>query len=377
MTNPIVYLNGEFMPLNEAKIPVLDRGFIFGDGVYEVIPVYGKRLFRLDEHLDRLTNNLESTRIPNPLTECEWKKNLSQIIMRNDFEDQSIYVHITRGVAKRDHAFPESISPTVFIMSSPLNATDIDTFNNGVKAITLDDVRWQYCNIKAISLLPNILLKQTAIDDGAQEAILIRDGEVTEGSASNIFIVIDGVIKTPPKSSRLLPGITRDLIVELAKQNKLDCVESNFSRAELSAADEIWLTSSTKEVLPIVNLNETPIGNGTPGPITRKMYDIFQTYKAGLKMDHDINDPEPDTLFDFPCEFPIKIMGKASNEFESEVVNIIRKHVVELEESAITRRESTKSNYTALTVTITATSRKQLDAIYMDLTACSLVNMAL
>ncbi len=287
MSDSIVYLNGAFMPIDEARVPVLDRGFIFGDGVYEVIPVYGKRLFRLDEHLDRLANSLDATRIPNPYPESEWKKNLSQIVMKHQFEDQSVYVQVTRGVAKRDHAFPETITPTVFMMSNPLQVIDIDTFNKGVSAITLDDIRWQYCNIKAITLLPNILLKQTAVDEGAQEAILVRDGEVTEGSASNIFIVIDGVIKTPPKSSRLLPGITRDLIVELAANNHINCVESNFSRTELSAADEVWLTSSTKEVLPIVKLNDEIIGDGKPGPISRKMYEIFQVYKAQLRQNED------------------------------------------------------------------------------------------
>lgn len=287
MSDPIVYLNGEFMPLHEARVPVLDRGFIFGDGVYEVIPAYGKRLFRLDEHLDRLTGNLEATRIKNPLPESEWKKILSQLVMRNEAEDQSVYVQITRGVAKRDHAFPVATQPTVFMMSNPLVVTDEKTFNAGVRAITLDDVRWQHCNIKAISLLPNVLLKQTAIDEGAQEAILMRDGEVTEGAASNIFIVIDGVIKTPPKSTRLLPGITRDLIVELARENNLNCIEANFSRAELAAADEIWLSSSTKEVMPIVTLNDEPVANGKPGPITRKMYEIFQAYKAKLKRNDD------------------------------------------------------------------------------------------
>ena len=287
MSDSIVYLNGEFMPIDEARVPVLDRGFIFGDGVYEVIPVYGKRLFRLDEHLDRLANSLDATRIPNPYPESEWKKNLSQIVMKHEYEDQSVYVQVTRGVAKRDHAFPETITPTVFMMSNPLQVIDIDTFSKGVSAITLDDIRWQYCNIKAITLLPNILLKQTAVDEGAQEAILVRDGEVTEGSASNIFIVIDGVIKTPPKSSRLLPGITRDLIVELAAKNHINCVESNFSRTELSAADEVWLTSSTKEVLPIVKLNDEIIGDGKPGPVSRKMYEIFQVYKAQLKQNED------------------------------------------------------------------------------------------
>jgi D-alanine transaminase len=287
MSESIVFLNGEFMPLADAKVPVLDRGFIFGDGIYEVIPAYGKRLFRLDEHLDRLNNSLDATRIPNPYPESEWKKTLSQLVMKNDAEDQSIYLQVTRGVAKRDHAFPEHVTPTVFLMSSPLAVTSEESFNQGVAAITLDDIRWQYCNIKAITLLANILLRQTAIDEGAQEAILVRGGEVTEGSASNIFIVIDGVIKTPPKSSRLLPGITRDLIVELAHKNNLQCIEANFSRTELEAADEIWLTSSMKEVMPILRLNDEPVADGKPGPTTRKMFEIFQAYKTELKRDLD------------------------------------------------------------------------------------------
>ncbi|MGD8785558.1 MAG: D-amino acid aminotransferase [Thioalkalispiraceae bacterium] len=283
MSDPLVYLNGEFLPLSEAKIPVLDRGFIFGDGIYEVIPVYAKRLFRLDEHLIRLNNNLVATRIPNPYPESEWKKILSQIVMKSESEDQSVYLQITRGVAKRDHAFPDDVTPTVFVMSSPLVVTDEVSFNHGIAAITLDDIRWQYCNIKAITLLPNILLRQTAIDEGAQEAILVRDGEVTEGAASNIFIVIDGVIKTPPKSSHLLPGITRDLVVELAHEHKLECIEENFSRPELEAAEEIWLTSSMKEIMPIVKLNDEIVADGKPGKITRKMYDIYQSYKQVLK----------------------------------------------------------------------------------------------
>ncbi len=275
------------MPIDEAKVSVLDRGFLFGDGVYEVIPVYGKQIFRLDEHLDRLANSLAAVRIPNPCSESAWKKNLSQIVKKHDVQDQSIYVQVSRGVAPRDHVFPDKITPTVFMMSNPLQVTDLNTFNKGVKAITLDDIRWQYCNIKAITLLPNILLKQTAKDEGALEAILVRDGEVTEGSASNIFIVIDGIIKTPPKSSRLLPGITRDLIVELATKNNINCIESNFSRTELSTADEIWLTSSTKEVLPIVQLNDEVIADGKPGPISRNMYEIFQAYKTEIKQHKD------------------------------------------------------------------------------------------
>ena len=287
MTDRIAYLNGDFVSLLDAKISVLDRGFIFGDGVYELIPVYSRRLFRLDEHLERLQNSLEAVRINNPYPESEWKKILSQMVMKHPDQDQSIYLQVTRGVAPRDHAFPENVEPTVFMMSTPLKVTDETTFEKGIAAITLDDIRWLHCNIKAISLLPNILMRQTAIDEDAQEAILVRDGEVTEGSASNVFMVYKGVIKTPPKSARLLPGITRDLIVELARQHGLSCEESNFSKVELQAAEEIWVSSSSKEILPVIRLDEVAVGNGKPGTVTRRMYHIYQDYKEQLRLADD------------------------------------------------------------------------------------------
>ena len=283
MTTSIVYLNGDYVPLPDAKVSVLDRGFIFGDGVYEVIPVYNPKPFRLQQHLDRLQNNLDAIRIANPCSAQQWADIFHNVISRNEPDHLSLYMQITRGVAKRDHAFPENTTPTVFVMVNPLQETDEAAFNNGITAITLDDIRWQYCNIKAIALLPNILLKQTAIDDGAQEAILIRNGEVTEGSASNIFIVSQGVIKTPPKTFFLLPGITRDLVVELAQQNNIAIEETAFSGAELQSAEEVWITSSTKEVMPVLTLNNKTVGNGKPGPVTRKMFDIFQAYKNQLK----------------------------------------------------------------------------------------------
>jgi len=283
MPEAIVYLNGKYLPLSEAKVPVLDRGFIFGDGVYEVIPAYGRRLFRLDEHLLRLQNSLTAVRIHNPYSELEWKQMLYKLLEKNPAEDSSIYLQVTRGVAKRDHAFPANVTPTVFAMSNPLITTDEKSFNTGVAAITLDDIRWQYCNVKAITLLANILLRQTAIDEGAAEAILVRDGEVTEGAASNVFIVIDGMIKTPPKGARLLPGITRDLIVELAQVQQLPISEVNFSKTELMAADEVWITSSTKEIMPVVKLNDKTIGDGKPGPVARKLFGVFQEYKRMLK----------------------------------------------------------------------------------------------
>lgn len=283
MNTPIVFLNGDYIPLPDAKVSVLDRGFIFGDGVYEVIPVYNRKPFRLQQHLERLQNSLDAIKISNPYSEQQWAEIFQKVISSNEPAHQSLYLQITRGVAKRDHAFPANTTPTVFIMTNPLIETDETTFNKGISAITLDDIRWQYCNIKAIALLPNILLKQTAIEKNAQEAILVRNGQVTEGSASNIFIVSQGVIKTPPKSSQLLPGITRDLVVELAQQNNIALEETTFTDTELDAADEVWITSSTKEVMPVLMLNNKTIASGQPGNVTHRMFSIYQEYKNTLK----------------------------------------------------------------------------------------------
>lgn len=283
MSEPIAYLNGDYVPLADAKISVLDRGFIFGDGVYEVIPVYARRAFRLDEHLQRLQNSLDAIRISNPHSAQQWSDIIRAVIDKNEPAHQSLYLQVTRGIAKRDHAFPANTRPTVFMMSNPLQETDEATFNKGVAIVSMDDIRWQYCNIKAITLLPNILLRQQAVDQNAQEAVLIRDDRVTEGAASNIFIVSNGIIRTPPKGSLLLPGITRDLVVELALDNNMPLEETYFSKAELDNADEIWLTSSTKEVMPVLTLDGKTVGNGTPGPVTQKIFSIFQNYKNGLK----------------------------------------------------------------------------------------------
>lgn len=280
---PTVYLNAEFMPDTEARIPVLDRGFIFGDGVYEVIPVYGGKLFRFNEHLQRLQNSLEALRINNPLTTEEWNQVLTELIEQNGGGDLSLYLQITRGSAARDHAIPENSSPTVFAMCNELKPVASETIERGVAAITLDDIRWQRCHIKAISLLPNVLLRQEALDHGATEAILIRDGFATEGAASNLFAVLDGVITTPPKSPMLLPGITRDLLLELAKDHSLPCQEKDISLEELRQADEIWLTSSTKEILAVTKLDNRSVADGKPGPLYRRMLAIYQDYKQSLK----------------------------------------------------------------------------------------------
>lgn len=278
----IVYLNGQFLPQEQAFVPVMDRGFVFSDGIYEVIPVYGGRLFRLDEHLKRLNDSLVGIRLANPMDNHQWRTLLNTLVEKNGGGEQSIYLQVTRGVAPRDHAFPANTPATVLATSAPLKPVAPELLASGAAAITLEDIRWKHCHIKAIALLPNVLLRQAALDAGAQEAILIRDGRVTEGAASNIFMIKDGVIKTPPKGPFLLPGITRDLILELAAANGVPHQECDFSRDELLQADEAWLSSSTRELLPITIIDNQPIGGGRPGPLWRQMNQHYQAYKQAL-----------------------------------------------------------------------------------------------
>ena len=276
----MIYLNGRFMPLEQATIPVLDRGFIFGDGIYEVIPVYSRRPFRLDEHLRRLQNSLDGIGLKNPHSDAEWSTLLLELIAGNEGEDQYLYLHITRGVARRDHAFPKVVIPTVFMMSSPLLPPAAELKTSGVTAITAPDNRWLRCDIKAISLLPNVLLRQLAVAAGTMEAVLLRDGFLTEGSASNIFVVQNGVLLAPPKNNLMLPGITYDLILELAAVDRIPLQIGPVAETVVRNADEIWLTSSTREVLPITELDGRPVGRGQPGPFFKRMDTLYQNYKA-------------------------------------------------------------------------------------------------
>ena len=279
----IVYLNGDFLPVEEAKISVLDRGFLLGDGVYEVIPAYGGRLFRLHEHLQRLDNSLAAIYLRNPRTHDEWQDILEELIKHNGEHDQSIYIQITRGVAsKREHHFPDEAEPTVFAMSNPITIPELD-LQQGYKAITHEDIRWQYCHIKAITLLPNVLLRQKAIEADAVEAILIRDGQATEGAASNLFIVRDNILITPAKGNCILPGITRELIVELAATHGIELQERDIDEQDLRHADEIWMSSSTREIIPITQLDEQPVGNAKPGPLFRRMAALYHHCREAIR----------------------------------------------------------------------------------------------
>jgi len=277
-----VYLNGDFLPLAEARIPVLDRGFIFGDGVYEYVPVYSRKPFRMREHLGRLQASLDSIRLANPLDETGWAQRIHTLIAAQDFDDQALYIQITRGVAPRDAAFPAHTPPTVFMMANPLLAPSPALKTAGVNAITAVDNRWLRCDIKAVSLLANVLLRQQSVDANCAETVLLRDGYLTEGSASNIFVVQAGVVLAPPKSNLMLSGITYDLVLELAAQHGLPHEVRPISEAEVRSADELWMTSSSKEVLPIVRLDGKAVGEGKPGPMALRMDALYQQYKMDV-----------------------------------------------------------------------------------------------
>ena len=274
-----VYLNGDFIAADQAKVSVFDRGFLLGDGVYEVLPIYAGKCFQLSGHLLRLQASLDGVRMKNPHSESEWQALIEQLVERNGGGDQSLYLQVTRGVAPRDHIFPDNVTPTAFAMSSPLAPVPEKYKTQGAAAITLEDIRWQNCNIKAITLLPNSLLKQQAHEAGALEALLIRDGYLTEGAASNAYVVLDGTIYTAPKDEKVLPGITREVVIEIAQKNNMPLLEQAVTEQQLKQADEIWISSSTKEVVPITRLDNNKVGDGIPGKVWQKMDALYQQYK--------------------------------------------------------------------------------------------------
>jgi D-alanine transaminase len=276
----MVFLNGQFLPIEEARVPVLDRGFIFGDGVYELIPVYSRAPFRMDEHLARLDKSLAAVRIKNPYTREKWREILRALIAKQPWEDQGVYLQVTRGVAKRDHAFPAGVEPTVFVMCNPLVNPPKELVDKGAAAVSAVDYRWHRCDIKSISLIGNCLLRQVSADAGAVETILFRDGKLTEASASNVFVAKNGLLLSPPKSNLILPGITYDVVVEIAQAVKIPLEFRDVTEAEVRAADEVWLTSSSKEILAVVTLDGRPVGDGKPGPLFRKAWQGYQEFKS-------------------------------------------------------------------------------------------------
>ncbi len=286
LCKPTVFLNGAYMPIEEAKISPLDRGFIFGDGVYEVIPYYDGRGLRAREHLIRLQRSMDALYLANPYSMEKWESIISGLIEKNGGGNVGVYIQVTRGVAKRDFSIPAGLTPTVFLMVNPLPTPKPEVYQNGIAAASMDDSRWLRCQIKSTALLGAVLLKHESAFDGADEAILFRDGYLTESTASNIAVVKNGVILCPPMDNLILAGITYVLMIELAQKAKMVLEIRRVSRREVETADELWILSSTKEVVPIVSLDHKPVGHGEtkgkPGPLFKKMYQLFQDYKRDL-----------------------------------------------------------------------------------------------
>ncbi len=277
----LAYLNGNYLPLDEARISPMDRGFLFGDGAYEVIPVYSRRPFRLQQHLERLERTLAALQLANPLSKEHWAEVVQRLVDDHGSEDQGVYLQVTRGAAPvRDQAFPRpAVAPTIFAYADRLPTLSAELLATGGTALTAEDFRWLRCDLKTVSLVANVLLRQLSAAAGCTETILLRDGLVMEGSASNVLVVQDGVILAPPKSNLILPGVTYDVVLELAAANGIPTQVRPVAEAELRSADEVWVTSSTKEVLPITRIDDAPVADGRPGPLAARMNALYQDFK--------------------------------------------------------------------------------------------------
>jgi D-alanine transaminase len=276
---PTCYLNGTLMPLREARISPLDRSFLFGDGVYEVIAARAGQARRLAANLARLTHSLRELRIRNPHSAEGWTRIVEQLIGANGGGDVYVYLQVSRGAEYgRNHAPLPDIEPSVFAFCAPLPWPGADVLERGVACITARDTRWARCDIKSVALLANVLLRQQAVEAGAGEVILLRDGLLTEASASTVEVVIDGEIRTPPNSPQILPGTTRGLIEELADRHGLPRRTTAVSEAQLRAADEVWLTAATRGVIAVTTLDGKPVGDGRPGPVWRRMQQLVEAY---------------------------------------------------------------------------------------------------
>jgi len=293
MTDSLLcFLNGAYLPLAEARVPVLDRGFIFGDGIYDVVPVYGRRLFRFDEHLARLNRSLAKVRIANPAGRDEWLERCRHLVaataQATDSEDQVVYIQVTRGVAPRDHVMPQGVTPTVFMMASPMKPPAAELRHNGASCTTARDFRWERGDIKSTSLLGNVLARQMSADHGALETIMFRDGYLTEAAASNVWVVHEGALLGPPKSEHVLEGIRVELLRELCEECGIAYNLRPIPEADVRAADEVLLSSATKEVLPVTKIDGQAVGHGAlrgkPGPVYARLHEAYQRAKLTMSI---------------------------------------------------------------------------------------------
>lgn len=277
---PTIHLNGKLLARDAATISPFDRGFLYGDGIYEMIACYDSNLFRLDDHLARLERSLAEVRMRNPHDRNGWRKLLAELVAANDGGNMNVYVQVTRGTKpERDHRFPVDAQPTVFAMCQPANGAPPGLLEQGLAVITQADIRWARCDIKATSLIANVLLRQTAEDNGAHETLLVRDGMALEFSASSIFVVKDGDVTTTPNSNSILPGVTGLVVREAVAAIGMPVHEAALPLEQLQSADEIWLASTTREVMPVTMLDGSPVGSGKPGATWQRVYAAFQEIK--------------------------------------------------------------------------------------------------
>jgi D-alanine transaminase len=292
MNDRLCYLNGEYKPLSQATVSVLDRGFVFGDGIYDVAPVYGRKLFRFDEHVARLDRSMKKIRMVNPLSRDAWlercRKLVAALAESEGAQDQVVYIQVTRGVAPRDHVMPEGVAPTVFMMSTPMKPATAEQRHHGVACTTARDFRWERGDIKSISLLGNVLARQMSADHGALETIMFRDGWLTEAAASNVWVVKDGALLGPPKSEHVLEGIRVELLRELCEDVGVSYILKPISEADVGSADEVLLSSATKEVLPVTKIDGEPVGHGAlrgkPGPVYSRLHEAYQRAKVTMSI---------------------------------------------------------------------------------------------
>lgn len=388
LPDTLCYLNGDYTALQDARISVLDRGFIFGDGIYEVIPVYQGRLFRFDEHLARLTRSLAEVQIANPHSPEQWRQIADTLIERNAGRatgEETVYIQVSRGVAPRDHAMPQGITPTVFAMINPLKAQSAQAREQGVACVTAEDFRWKKGHIKSTSLLSAVLARQISVEAGATETILLRDGYLTEASSSNVWVVKNGRVLGAPRDGLVLEGIRYGLIETLCQEAGIPFELRRISEAELRDADEVLLSSATKEVLPVSRLDGAPVGNGRPGPIYTQLYAGYQRAKQGTPEAPAQAEPAAaatppaaqESLIEFPSLFPIKVMGPKVDGFVETMTAIATEHDPSFEMTRVQLRDSSGGKYLSVTLTVTATSREQLDNLYRALTAHPLAKYVL
>jgi D-alanine transaminase len=370
------FLDEGFVPLAEARISPLDRGFLFADAVYETLPVHAGRPFELARHLARLARSLRALGIAPPCDDAGWRSRIDGLVARNGGGDQLLYLQVSRGADRgRDHRAPPGLRPTVFMMCSSYLPPDEGTHAAGYAAITRPDLRWGRCDIKSTMLLANVMAREAAAGAGAAEAILLRGERVTEATSSALFVVRGGTVVTPALSEEVLPSVTRAVLLELLRAARQPVEERAIDRAELLAADEVWLANTSREVFPIVTIDGRAVGDGRAGPRWREAFALFQRHKAESWERPLACAPGEGDALRFPTSFPVKVMGRNQPGFREAMVALVARHAGATPEVA--ERLSGNGNFLALTLTFEATSREQLDALYRELTAHPLVSMAL